>query len=242
MLPLPVASIASTVVYAFQTSDWFGKSVVIILLAGSVFAWSIMITKAREFARARRAARRFVVAYRREGHPLALYSQGREYSGPLYALYRETCTAVLSDAGSRAVNPDLFAGPGARARLGPLEISTARKVVERTAMDLAAFLEEDMGMLATSVTAAPFLGLLGTVWGVMDAFKAMAASGAVLLAEVAPGISGALLTTVVGLVVALPSLIGYNLLTNEMRRICNQMDNFAEEFIHDLERHFLQPE
>jgi biopolymer transport protein TolQ len=96
-----------------------------------------------------------------------------------------------------------------------------------------------MGLLATAVTAAPFLGLLGTVWGVMDAFKAMAASGTVTLSEVAPGISGALLTTVVGLLVALPSLIGYNLLTNQMKRICLAMDNFAEEFTNDIERAFI---
>jgi biopolymer transport protein TolQ len=239
----PVANIASTVIYAFTTSDLFGKSVVILLMGGSVFAWSIMIAKTREFRKARDDARRFLGAYRRESHPLSLYMQGRKYSGPLSAIYSQSCEAVLADVGARThTSSDLFSGSTnalTNIKLSPFEINTARKLSERTAMDLGAILEEDMGLLATAVTAAPFLGLLGTVWGVMDAFKSMAASGTVMLSEVAPGISGALLTTVVGLLVALPSLVGYNLLTSQMRRICLSMDNFAEEFTNDLERTYI---
>jgi biopolymer transport protein ExbB/TolQ len=89
------------------------------------------------------------------------------------------------------------------------------------------------------VSASPFLGLLGTVWGVMEAFGGMAASGSAMLSAVAPGISGALLTTVVGLLVALPSAIGYNLLTNKIRRISVQMDNFAQEFISETQNAYV---
>ncbi len=236
------ANFASTIIYAFTTSDWFGKAVVLLLIGGSIFAWSIMVAKTREFGKARQNARRFLAAYRRENHPFSLYLQGRKYEGPLAAIYVQSCEAVMTDVSSRAQSSDLLATATATAnnmKLTPFEINTARKLAERTAMDLGAILEEDMGLLATAVTAAPFLGLLGTVWGVMDAFKAMAASGTVTLSEVAPGISGALLTTVVGLLVALPSLIGYNLLTNQMKRICLTMDNFAEEFTNDIERAFI---
>lgn len=245
MIPLPgliQANFASTVIYAFSTSDWFGKAVVILLVVGSIFAWSIMMAKTREFRKARDDARRFLAAYRRESHPFALYLQGRKYEGPLAAIYVQACEAVMTDTTSRTRSSDLLAGTSSTLggmKVSPFEINTARKLAERTAMDLGAILEEDMGLLATAVTAAPFLGLLGTVWGVMDAFKAMAASGTVTLSEVAPGISGALLTTVVGLLVALPSLIGYNLLTNQMKRICLAMDNFAEEFTNDIERAFI---
>jgi biopolymer transport protein TolQ len=239
---LPLASFANTVIYSFTTSDIFGKSIVILLLGGSIFAWSIMIAKTREFRTAMLDCRRFMAAYRREPHPLGLFLQARKYEGPLYRIYSQACDAVLADAGARAGDSELFRGTATAAAgiaLNPFDINTARKVAERSAMDLGAVLEEDMGLLAPAVTAAPFLGLLGTVWGVLDAFKAMALSGSVTLSEVAPGISGALLTTVVGLLVALPSLIGYNLLTNQMRRICLVMDNFAEEFTGDLERTFL---
>jgi len=241
-LALPIGSFSSTVLYAFNTSDVFGKAVVVILVAGSVLAWSIMLTKAREFGRARAESHRFLAAYRREGHPLSLYVQGRTYPGPLGSVYRLACDAVLKDTGTRIRNAELFVAPGSSGtaiQLSAFELSTARKIAERTALDNTAELEENMGLLATSVTAAPFLGLLGTVWGVLDAFRAMAQTGSVMLSEVAPGISGALLTTVVGLLVALPSLIGYNLLTNRIRRLAVAMDNFAEEFNHDLERTFL---
>jgi biopolymer transport protein TolQ len=124
-----------------------------------------------------------------------------------------------------------------RLRLNQLE--TLRTVVDRNVADEALILEEQMGLLATAVSAAPFLGLLGTVWGVMDAFGGMAVTGSATLSAVAPGISGALLTTVVGLLVALPSAIGYNLLTNQIRRISVQMDNFAQEFISETQNSYV---
>ena len=97
-----------------------------------------------------------------------------------------------------------------------------------------------MGILATAVSASPLLGLLGTVWGVLDAFGAMAVAGAANLSAVAPGISAALLTTVVGLLVAIPSAIGYNVLTSKIRELAVQMDNFAQEFVAELQRRFVQ--
>lgn len=96
-----------------------------------------------------------------------------------------------------------------------------------------------MGMLATAVSAAPFLGLLGTVWGVMDAFSGMAQSGSAALSAVAPGISGALLTTIIGLLVALPSMIGYNGLSSRIRRLAVEMDNFAQEFITAIQNEYV---
>ena len=124
-------------------------------------------------------------------------------------------------------------------RLGEMQVSAVRNVAERTMADEALMLEDSMGLLATAVTAAPFLGLLGTVWGVMEAFSGMAATGSPMLSAVAPGISGALLTTVVGLLVALPSSIGYNMLSNKIRRFCVEMDNFSQELNQDVERYFL---
>ena len=117
-------------------------------------------------------------------------------------------------------------------------MEAVRNVAERTVADQALLLESSMGYLATAVSASPFLGLLGTVWGVMDAFGGMAVSGSATLSAVAPGISGALLTTVVGLLVALPSAIGYNYLTNEIRQMCVQMDNFAQDISAAIQRSF----
>lgn len=97
-----------------------------------------------------------------------------------------------------------------------------------------------MGLLATAVSSSPMLGLLGTVWGVMDSFVAMAQQGSVNLSAVAPGIAGALLTTVIGLLVAIPSAIGYNLLASRVRTLSVLMDNFADEFMAEVQRHFIR--
>ena len=238
----PVASVASTVVYAFNTSDAFGKSIVILLVLGSVFAWSVMVTKMREFNQAMADGRRFLAAYRREMNPLMLFSQKRAYTGPLARIYQQACQAVAGELVGPNDAPELFAArlAGNRPlRLNSVDYTNACKVAERTMVDQSVQLEANMSFLATTVTAAPFLGLLGTVWGVLDAFRAMAQSGSVLLSEVAPGISGALLTTVAGLLVALPSLIGYNLLNGRMQQLGLEMENFSDEFTHDLARHFL---
>jgi len=99
-------------------------------------------------------------------------------------------------------------------------------------------LEQYLSLLGTIATVSPILGLLGTVWGVMDAFSGMADSGSAALSAVAPGISGALLTTIIGLIVALPSMIGYNLLSSKIRNIAVQMDNFGQEFISKVHNNY----
>ena len=97
-----------------------------------------------------------------------------------------------------------------------------------------------MGYLATAVSMSPMLGLLGTVWGVMESFIAMAQKGMVNLQAIAPGIAGALLTTVIGLLVAIPSAIGYNMLASRVRTLSVQMDNFADEFMAEVQRQFVR--
>ena len=239
---LPQASIGQTVLYAYSTSDWFGKGVVIILVAGSIVAWSIMLTKWRDLGRLMEESKRFLAVYRREANPLMLFAQKRRYLGPLAATYNHVCQSVAGDIATPGESEELLISrlvTENRFRLQQSELNMACKLAERTTVDQSVMLESHMGFLATVVTAAPFLGLLGTVWGVMDAFRAMAESGSVMLSAVAPGISGALLTTVVGLLVALPSLIGYNMLNSQIQKIDIMMENFAEEFTNDLERNFL---
>ena len=119
-----------------------------------------------------------------------------------------------------------------------LQLEAVQNLTQRNVADQALLLENHMGLLATAVSASPFLGLLGTVWGVMEAFGSMAVKGSATLSAVAPGISAALLTTVVGLLVALPSAVGYNLLTNMIRSLTVQTDNFAQEFESSIRRAF----
>ena len=101
--------------------------------------------------------------------------------------------------------------------------------MERAVGETALKLESQMILLATAVSGAPFLGLLGTVWGVMDTFTDVAIAGSPNLATMAPGVSGALITTVMSLCVAIPAMFGYNFLVTSIRGIIVEMDNFAAE-------------
>lgn len=239
-LYLPVAGIA----FAIRQSNFSGKIIVVILFLGSILAWTVMVTKLRELQQARRYSKSFLAAFRNEAHPAGLFLKRQKFgNSPLYAVYEQACKALGAAFESRGADPsDLFMGGVGTSRqtLAEIQISAVRNIAERTVADQALLLENSMGFLATATTTAPFLGLLGTVWGVMDSFAGMAQTGSAMLSAVAPGISGALLTTVVGLLVALPSAIGYNTLSDQIRRMCVEMDNFCQELVSGIERLHLQ--
>ncbi len=237
---LPLADIAG----AFWDSTLPGKLIVIILFLGSAGAWTIMWTKGVQLRFASQTTLEFLEAFRSERNPTALFTKREEYTGsPLNTIYKAGCQALGGELQAHGIDPDdlLMGGLTSEAHrhLTLNQLETLRSVVDRNVADEALQLEEQMGMLATAVSAAPFLGLLGTVWGVMDAFSGMAESGSAALSAVAPGISGALLTTIVGLIVALPSMVGYNLLSAHIRRISVQMDNFAQEFISEIQNTYV---
>ena len=111
------------------------------------------------------------------------------------------------------------------------EIDVVRASLEQAVADQILELERKMIFLATAITISPFLGLFGTVWGIMLAFTDLAIMGKADIQTLAPGVSGALLTTVLGLLVAIPSVVGYNIITSLIKATIVQMDNFVEEFI-----------
>jgi len=239
-LSLPLADIAG----AFSDSTLPGQVIVIVLFLGSAGAWTIMWTKGVQLRFASHATTDFLEAFRTERNPTALFTRREEYPGsPLNAIYKAGCHALGGELQAHGIDPDdLLMGnltSEVHRRLSLNQLETLRSVVDRNVADEALNLEGQMGLLATAVSAAPFLGLLGTVWGVMDAFSGMAQSGSPALSAVAPGISGALLTTIVGLLVALPSMVGYNLLSAHIRRIAVQMDNFSQEFISQIQNTYV---
>ncbi|MFL2860409.1 MAG: MotA/TolQ/ExbB proton channel family protein [Pontiellaceae bacterium] len=236
----PVADMAS----AFWQSTLPGKVIVLLLFLGSASAWTIMVTKGMQLRAAGRSTEQFLNAFRADRDPTALFTRREEMAGtPLQKMYREGCKALGAELQTQGVDPDdLLMGhltSESHRHLSLNQLETVRSVVDRNLADEVLLLEDQMGLLATAVSAAPFLGLLGTVWGVMDAFAGMALAGNAALSAVAPGISGALLTTIIGLIVALPSMIGYNLLSAEIRRISVQMDNFAQEFISGIQNSYV---
>ncbi len=230
--------------FALQESNAPGVAIVILLFAGSIGAWSIMITKGVALSQAQKQSRHMLSLFRSEKDPVALLIKRRQFpASPLFKVYESGCLAIggeLDFTGSQDTS-ELFASrlDDGRLHLSSLQLETVRNAAERAVSDQAMLMEDQMGLLATAVSASPFLGLLGTVWGVMDAFGGMAVSGSAMLSAVAPGISGALLTTVVGLFVAIPSAVGYNLLTHKIRKLTVQMDNFAQEFVAEVQRNYL---
>jgi len=233
----PLAGVASS----FTESIFAGKIIVVVLIFGSIIAWSIMVSKLKELKHATSVSQRFLQHYRREDHPLNLFLGQKKFSGsPVYDIYEKACVAIAAetDKSSRPGAGGLFARTdAANMRLSRQQMEYIRNLAERNVADHALLLEVNMGYLASTVSSAPLLGLLGTVWGVMESFGAIAITGTATLSAVAPGISGALLTTVVGILVALPSAIGFNWITNRIRGLCVEMDNFAQEFTADIQRH-----
>ncbi|MEC8404738.1 MAG: MotA/TolQ/ExbB proton channel family protein, partial [Verrucomicrobiota bacterium] len=139
-------------------------------------------------------------------------------AGPFYAIVREGLQAFRR-YGSGIKDPDV---QRMTLRMGHVENALQRSVAQQTIR-----YETKMVMLGSIVSGAPFLGLLGTVWGVMDAFGGMTVSGSTSLQGLAPGVSGALLTTVAGLVVAIPSVFGYNYLLQQTKISVVELENFA---------------
>lgn len=237
---LPLAN----VLYAFTTSNFSGQVIVIVLFGSSIVAWSVMITKYVELKKARESSAAFLKDFREDSNPVGVFLRRQRFAeSPLYRVYEASCAGL----GKELDNDDAAAQDLLRGRLSSLspsldriQFESVQNLTQRTVADQALLLESHMGVLATAVSASPFLGLLGTVWGVMDAFGGMAVKGTATLSAVAPGISGALLTTVVGLLVALPSAIGYNFLTNMIRTLSVQMENFAQEFETSVRRTFLR--
>lgn len=230
---------SSDILQILWLTDFMGKFILLALTGGSVWVWSMMVTKNTYLRRAQFDADRFLAVYRKALHPLLVDEQVAQRGvSPMRAVYQQCFTALEAVLDVQGVSMETLqdAGDLMKIRLSDRQIDSVRNAAERAVSEQALLLEENMNTLASASSLAPFCGLFGTVWGVMRAFGAMSGSGSALLSEVAPGISSALVTTVVGLMVAIPSVYGYNKLSDHIRCLTVAMDNFAQEVTGDLER------
>jgi len=203
----------------FAQSNFAGKVIVAVLVICSVIAWSVMLGKYMDISKLRSQNQRYERLLSKQAHLLALDPEHPgKGSGPFYSIVREGLEAFFRYGGD-VVDPDTHR---ATLRMGHVENALQRGVAEQTIR-----YEAKMVLLGSIVTGAPFLGLLGTVWGVMDAFGGIAGGGAASLQSLAPGVSGALLTTVAGLLVAIPSVFGYNYLLQQTKIGVVELENFA---------------
>lgn len=240
LLPaLPLA--AGGMIYAWNVSNTAGKIIIILLVVASVFSWSVMVTKFLFIRQARRQNARFLRRFRDSRHPLEIYEQGTRFgASPLAAVYtsgaRELSFHLL---GSSVVDETYRSRLSDAPQIDATAMGSVRSALERAVGEESLKLEANLILLATAVSGAPFLGLLGTVWGVMDAFTGVAIAGKANLAALAPGVSGALITTVAGLLVAIPAMFGYNFLITTLKAMMVEMENFAAECASDFEHQHL---
>ena len=203
----------------FAQSNFAGKVVIFILVICSIVAWTVMLGKYLDLSKLRSQNQRYERALSKESHLIALDPERPgKGSGPYFNIVREALEAFHRYGGDLG-NSDPHR---ATLRMGHVENALQRSVAEQIIR-----YEAKMVVLGSIVTGAPFLGLLGTVWGVMDDFGGMAGAGSASLQSLAPGVSGALLTTVAVLIVAIPSVFGYNYLLQQTKIAVVELENFA---------------
>lgn len=228
-------------IFALENSTLPGQLVLVALFIGSVLAWTVMVTKFRVIRRARMMRDRFLALFRADRQPLHLFWERARFDGtPVFSVYkagcRELCFQLL---GSSEVDETFRARLESAPKISASQMRVVQTALERAVGESALRLESQMILLATAVSGAPFLGLLGTVWGVMDTFADVAKAGSANLAAMAPGVSAALITTVVGLLVAIPAMFGYNALVTTIRAMIVELDNFAAELVSAFEHRYV---
>ena len=227
--------------FAFRESTLPGKLILGFLFVGSIFSWSVMVTKIRLIGYARRQTELFLEQFRADRVPLRIYEGGVAYDGaPVFEVYHAGCQEMLFHLlGSTEVDETFHDRLAIADKISPAQLRAVSAVMERAVGEEALNLESQLILLSTAVSGAPFLGLLGTVWGVMDTFTGVATAGKANLAAMAPGVSGALMTTVTALLVAIPAMFGYNFILTSIRSLIVQMDNFAAELESEFEHRYV---
>jgi biopolymer transport protein TolQ len=197
-----------------------GQTILVSLVILSIYSWAIIVSKARGLARAEKQCRAFLERFR-EGGPEWLVRGRVPAPGPLAAVFQGGLEEYVAQR--ELAGPGQFLDAQATARL--------EEAVEVEAADQVSQLEKGHIVLAIAASACPFIGLFGTVWGIMNAFRGMSLEGSAGIAAVAPGVAEALITTVAGLAVAIPAVIAYNLLNRRVRIIVGLVDRFETEFV-----------
>ena len=211
----------------FLQADWVVKGVMIALLLASVWVWAIIFEKITTLRRVRRQSDAFEDAFWSGGSLEELYNrEGETPSHPMAAVFGAGMREWKRSAG-RGLGSDL-AVTGMKERVERAMGVAAAREMER--------MERWMVFLATVGSAAPFIGLFGTVWGIMNSFSAIAGMQNTSLAVVAPGIAEALFATAIGLVAAIPATMAYNKLASDFGRFATRLEAFAAEFSAILSR------
>lgn len=243
---IPLASLAPTaagdgtgmnLVEIFGEADIIVQSVLVLLLSMSVVSWGIIVLKVRLFKRAERENERFLERFWESRNLGELYNElaaDKKVQGPpvdmvFRSAYLEFSKLKIDDK-SRPQD-------ASNAGVGQEGTETIERAIKKAAASELSRLERFLGFLATTGSTAPFIGLFGTVWGIMIAFRRIGQTGSASLAVVAPGISEALIATAVGLFAAIPAVIAYNHFVSRLREVNGDLDSFATDLLNLLSRY-----
>ena len=220
--------------YVWRQATPEGKAVIVCLVLFSILAWTVMIGKAVQMRRAKRLNRIFGTEFRTQKNVLDVFDRRVQADGcPLFMVYQ----AGSLELDARLKNSE---GNGRKQFVSLKGMEHVKRSLENTVAQESLKLESGLILLAIAVSGAPFLGLLGTVWGVMSTFGHIAQQGSATMAAMAPGVAAALITTVAGLLVAIPSMFGYNWLVHNLRVLTVELDNFAQELVSKMETEYLE--
>ncbi|MHB8482212.1 MAG: MotA/TolQ/ExbB proton channel family protein [Nitrospiria bacterium] len=218
------------------TASYVTQSVLILLLVLSIFSWAGIFYKYRVFSRAKSATKQFLVEFKRNREFQSFKKNALKYKeSPLAPLFLESLKRLqrqwvlssqlehLSDAGRK------------------LNLENLRRLLKTVCDEELASLENYLSYFAIIGNISPFIGLFGTVLGIIDAFQNISQLGSANIAAVAPGVAEALVSTAAGLLTAIPAVIAYNFFLNSLRKVNSQMDGFSEELLFYFEEQLKSP-
>ncbi len=195
--------------------------VLVLLLLASLYSWTVILGKVSSFRRATKDSRKFVRSFRKATRLLDVAAVSGEYSAsPLAQVFDDVYETYKRQTGG--------SGP-------PVNLAAIERTAQTASSEAVTHMERRMPWLATIASASPFVGLFGTVMGIVDAFHGLGQAGTATLRAVAPGISEALITTAAGLFVAVPALVAYNHFTARIRVFAAAIDDFCRELLNSLE-------
>ncbi len=211
------------------------QGVLYLLILFSVVSWGIIFYKYRQVRTAKSESERFVEIFWESRNLASIHDASRELrSSPVAQVFRAGYEELLRVSKSKKES----SGEGLTTELGGVD-NVTRAMKRATSVEITK-LEKSMTFLATTASTTPFIGLFGTVWGIMNAFRGLSVTHSSSIQAVAPGIAEALIATAAGLAAAIPALMAYNHFVQKIKVLATDMDNFLQEFLNIAERHFLK--
>ncbi len=216
--------------------------VLFILLFFSVVSWAIIFMKYLAYRKIKQENDSFFDAYLKSKRLSDVFTEAKRFKYSTVAEVFRSGYAELANMTRSSKEQGLYRkdDPSAEPSIEMRGIDNIERAVNRASGGETGKLESFLGFLATTGSACPFIGLFGTVWGIMDTFKSIGARGSATLAVVAPGISEALIATAAGLAAAIPAVVFYNYYINRVKTLSQEMDAFGSELLNIIERNYLK--